>query len=46
MPEPQALSMVDGLASSRLLTRPFRGEPAIDREALADVLCDRAPRRP
>lgn len=34
----EALSMVDGLASSRLLTRPFRGEPAIDREALADVL--------
>ena len=33
-----ALGMVDGLGTSRLLTEPFRGEPAIDREALADVL--------
>ena len=34
----EALSMVDGLATSHLLTRPHRGEPAIDREALADIL--------
>ncbi len=34
----EALTMVDGLATSHLLTRPHRGEPAIDREALADIL--------
>jgi acetyltransferase len=34
----EALRMVEGLSASHLLTRPFRGEPAIDREALADVL--------
>jgi acyl-CoA synthetase (NDP forming) len=33
-----ARGMVDGLAASRLLTEPHRGEPAIDREALADIL--------
>jgi acyl-CoA synthetase (NDP forming) len=35
---PEALAMLDGLATSHLLTMPHRGEPAIDREALADVL--------
>jgi acetyltransferase len=34
----EAESMVDGLATAHLLTRPHRGEPAIDREALADIL--------
>ncbi|HEB90209.1 MAG TPA: hypothetical protein ENI85_11610 [Deltaproteobacteria bacterium] len=34
----EALAMVEGLAMHRLLTEPHRGEPAIDREALADVL--------
>jgi acetyltransferase len=34
----EARVMVDGLASRELLTQPHRGEPAIDREALADVL--------
>ncbi len=34
----EALCMVDGLETSSLLTQPHRGEPAIDREALADVL--------
>ncbi len=34
----EALAMLDGLKTSRLLTEPHRGEPAIDREALADVL--------
>lgn len=34
----EALGMVDGLKTRHLLTRPHRGEPAIDREALADVL--------
>lgn len=33
-----ALELVDDLATQRLLG-PFRGEPAVDREALADVLC-------
>lgn len=33
-----AEGMVDGLATRRLLTEPHRGEPAIDRAALADVL--------
>jgi acetyltransferase len=33
-----ALGMVDGLEASRLLTEPHRGEPSIDREALADIL--------
>lgn len=34
----EALAMLEGLATRHLLTRPHRGEPAIDREALADVL--------
>ena len=34
----EALAMVDGLATSHLLTEPHRGEPAIDRRALADIL--------
>jgi acetyltransferase len=34
----EALGMVEGLATSHLLTEPHRGEPAIDRESLADVL--------
>jgi acyl-CoA synthetase (NDP forming) len=34
----EALAMLDGLATSPLLTEPHRGEPAIDRDALADVL--------
>ena len=34
----EALGMVDGLETADLLTKPHRGEPAIDREALADVL--------
>ena len=34
----EALAMVEGLATHRLVTQPHRGEPAIDREALADVL--------
>jgi len=34
----EANRMVDGLETSHLLTEPHRGEPAIDREALADVL--------
>ena len=34
----EAEAMVDGLATSHLLTEPHRGEPAIDREALADIL--------
>jgi len=33
-----ALRMLDGLATRRLFAEPHRGEPAIDREALADVL--------
>lgn len=33
-----AHEMIDDLASQRLLG-PFRGEPAVDRERLADVLC-------
>jgi acetyltransferase len=34
----EAAGLVDGLATAHLLTRPFRGEPAVDRDALADVL--------
>ncbi len=34
----EALRMIDGLATRRLFTEPHRGEPALDREALADVL--------
>jgi acetyltransferase len=34
----EAFDMVEGLSTSRLFTQPHRGEPAIDREALADVL--------
>ncbi len=34
----ESLAMIDGLATGRLLTKPHRGEPAIDRDALADIL--------
>ncbi|MBW2231743.1 MAG: acetate--CoA ligase family protein [Deltaproteobacteria bacterium] len=34
----EAERMVDGLSAHRLFTQPFRGEPAVDRAALADVL--------
>jgi acyl-CoA synthetase (NDP forming) len=34
----EAFAMVEGLATRRLLIQPHRGEPAIDREALADIL--------
>ena len=34
----EAFDMVEGLSTSHLFTQPHRGEPAIDREALADVL--------
>ena len=34
----EAGRLVDRLATAHLLTKPFRGEPAIDRGALADVL--------
>ena len=34
----EALGMVEGLSTSHLLMAPHRGEPAIDRDALADVL--------
>ncbi len=34
----EARRMVARLSTSRLLTRPFRGEPAVDMDALADVL--------
>ncbi len=34
----EARGMIDGLATRHLLTKPHRGEPAIDREALADIL--------
>jgi len=34
----EAFAMVEGLATRHLLIEPHRGEPAIDREALADVL--------
>jgi acetyltransferase len=34
----EAERLVDRLSASRLLTEPFRGEPAIDRAALADVV--------
>ncbi|MEZ4334561.1 MAG: acetate--CoA ligase family protein [Myxococcota bacterium] len=34
----QAYALIDGLASHRLFIEPHRGEPALDREALADVL--------
>jgi len=34
----EARRLVEGLRASHLLTRPFRGEPAVDRDALADVL--------
>lgn len=33
-----ARRMVEGLRASHLLTQPFRGEPAVDLDALADVL--------
>ena len=34
----EAFAMVEGLSTRHLLIQPHRGEPAIDREALADVL--------
>jgi acyl-CoA synthetase (NDP forming) len=34
----EARRMIDGLTTRRLFTEPHRGEPALDREALADVL--------
>jgi acetyltransferase len=34
----EAEAMIDGLATSHLFTEPHRGEPAIDREALAELL--------
>ncbi|MHA7836668.1 MAG: acetate--CoA ligase family protein [bacterium] len=34
----EAFGLIDGLAARHLLTEPHRGEPAVDREALADVL--------
>lgn len=34
----EALRMIDGLATRRLFTEPHRGEPALVREALAEVL--------
>ena len=34
----EAFAMVEGLATCDLLIQPHRGEPAIDREALADIL--------
>jgi acetyltransferase len=34
----EAHALVEGLRAHRLLTQPFRGEPPVDREALADVL--------
>ncbi|MEZ4215994.1 MAG: acetate--CoA ligase family protein [Myxococcota bacterium] len=33
-----ARAMIDGLRASHLVTRPFRGEPAADVEALVDLL--------
>jgi len=33
-----ALRMIDGLRTAALFTEPFRGEPPLDREALADIL--------
>src|SRR5690606_24823431 len=33
-----ARRMAEGLRASHLLTKPFRGEPAVDLDALADVL--------
>jgi len=34
----EARALVGRLAAHHLVTQPFRGEPAVDREALADVL--------
>ncbi len=34
----EAEAMVEGLSAHHLVTKPFRGEPAIDRGALAEVL--------
>ncbi|MFK7898637.1 MAG: acetate--CoA ligase family protein [Myxococcota bacterium] len=34
----EAHGMVEGLSTSHLFTEPHRGEPAMDREALADLL--------
>ena len=36
--ETQALTLVDGLRASHIVTSSFRGEPAVDRTALANVL--------
>jgi acetyltransferase len=34
----EARRMIRGLRTSHLLTKPFRGEPAVDEDALADLL--------
>lgn len=34
----EALRLPERLRASELVTQPFRGEPAVDREALADIL--------
>ncbi|HKJ23815.1 MAG TPA: acetate--CoA ligase family protein, partial [Myxococcota bacterium] len=34
----EARALVERLSAHHLVTKPFRGEPAVDREALADVL--------
>jgi acetyltransferase len=34
----EAARLVDRLATAHLLTRPFRGDPPVDRDALAEVL--------
>jgi len=34
----EAKRMIRGLRTSHLLTKPFRGEPAVDEDALADLL--------
>lgn len=34
----EAGRLVDRLVTAHLLTKPFRGEPAVDRDALADVM--------
>lgn len=34
----EAHALVEGLRAHHLVTQPFRGEPPVDREALADVL--------
>jgi acetyltransferase len=34
----EAERLIDGLSTAQLVTQPFRGEPAIDRKALAEVV--------